>query len=321
MKKIIYITLIFIALFALTSCNSSKKNPLQFQGRVKYETLSLSSKLGGRIQKIYVSEGQIVKKGDTLAKINIPEVDAKLTQANGAILEAKGQLEMAHNGATKEQLKQIDGKINAAKAQLDFAKNSYNRLTEMFKDSLIPKQKLEEVDMKLNMAKAQLNALEAKRTEVKNGARKEQLQQAKGQLERALGAKQEVLTAAQEKYLIAPSDMIIETIALHKGELLTPGYTLISGYKKDAVYFRFTVNEAEVYQFKVNQKITLINPFTKKEIKAKIIAIKPLAKYANRTSSYPKDTLDQTVYELKIIPLEKNDTEQLFINAKMLIKQ
>jgi HlyD family secretion protein len=75
--------------------------------------------------------------------------------------------------------------------------------------------------MKLEMAKAQVASLNAKRKEVSHSARIEQIDQAKGQLDRAVGAKEEVLSAESEKYLIAPTNMTIETISLQVGELLT----------------------------------------------------------------------------------------------------
>ncbi len=187
---------------------------------MKFETISVSSKLAGRISKIYVEEGQTVKKGDTLALLDIPEVNAKIIQAEGAVTSAKGQLDMAFNGATVEQLNQINGQIDAGKAQLDFAQESYNRLQAMYKDSLVSLQQFDEVKMKRDMAKAQVAALEAKRKEVSKSARTEQIDQAKGQLNRAIGAKEEVLTAANEKFVIAPADMSIETISLEEGELL-----------------------------------------------------------------------------------------------------
>ncbi len=67
----------FVAIIALSSCgNDASITP--FRGKVKFETISVSSKLAGRIDKVYVEEGQTVKKGDTLALLNIPEVNAKL---------------------------------------------------------------------------------------------------------------------------------------------------------------------------------------------------------------------------------------------------
>lgn len=308
-----------IAILTLSSCGNDTEIT-SYRGKVKFETISVSSKLAGRISKIYVEEGQTAKKGDTLALLYLPEVNAKMTQVEGAVTAAKGQLNMALNGATIEQLNQINSQITAGKAQLNFAQQSYNRLQAMYKDSLVSLQQFDEVKMKRDMAKAQVSALEAKRKEVSKSARTEQIDQAKGQLSRAIGAKEEVLSAANEKFIIAPADMSIETISLVEGELLTPGYALFNGYKKDSVYFRFTVPESKVYDFEVGEPLTLINPFTEEEINTKIVAIKQLAQYANITSTAPLYELSESIYELKVSPTSDISKQKFYINASILIK-
>ncbi|MDX1272348.1 HlyD family secretion protein [Bizionia paragorgiae] len=319
MNTIKTICISLIALLTLYSCGNDE--PItSYRGKVKFETISISSKLAGRIEKIYIEEGQNVKKGDTLAYIDIPEVSAKLTQADGAIKAAQGQLDMAFNGATKDQLNQINGQLNSGNAQLEFAKESYQRMQAMYKDSLISQQQFDEVKMKLNMAQAQVDALEAKRNEAINGARIEQINQAKGQLDRAMGVKDEVISASNEKYVIAPTDMSVETISLKEGELLSPGYTLINGYKTNSVYFRFTVPESKVYDFKVDMPLKLVNPYTKEEVDAKIVAIKQLAQYADITSTAPLYELSESIYELKVVPTEKTSDHVFYLNATILIK-
>jgi HlyD family secretion protein len=319
MKSTIKIVSLSIVMTVVSSCSNEKIT--EYRGKVKFETLSVSSKLAGRISKIYVEEGQTVKKGDTLAYIDIPEVNAKMMQAEGAITSAKGQLNMANKVATVDQLNQIDGQIDAGKAQLNFAKESYNRLQAMYKDSLVSLQQLDEVRMKLEMAKAQVASLNAKRKEVSHSARIEQIDQAKGQLDRAVGAKEEVLSAESEKYLIAPMNMTIETISLQVGELLTPGFTLFNGYEKSSLYFRFTVPESKIYDFKVGKKITLVNPYTKQETKGEITAIKQLANYADITSTAPLYDLSESIYELKIVPTSNQADQSYFLNATILLKQ
>lgn len=308
----------FFTLLLLQSCKHDPITPLR--GKVKFETITVSSKIPGRINAIYVEEGQTAKKGDTLALLNIPEVNAKLLQANGAITAAQGQLSMAHNGATSEQLNQIEGQLEAGKAQLEFAQESYQRLQNMYQDSLVSQQQFDEVKMKLKMAKAQVASLEAKRDEVKKGTRTEQIEQAKGQLERALGAKEEVLSASNEQYVIAPAAMSIETISLEEGELLTAGFTLFNGYKTESVYFRFTVPESKIYDFEVGKHLTIINPYTKIETTAKIVAIKQLAQYADITSTAPLYQLSESIYELKVVPTADVSEQKFFSNATMLIK-
>lgn len=306
------------ALLALSSCKDEQIT--SHRGKVKFETIAVSGKIPGRVAKIYVQEGVKVNKGDTLAAMDIPEVSAKLMQAEGAIVAAKGQLNMAYNGATTEQLRQIEGKLNAGKAQLKFAEESYSRMQNMLQDSLISQQQFDEVKMKRNMAQAQVDGLEAMRAEIRKGTRSEQIEQAKGQLDRALGAKEEVLSAANEQYLIAPANMSIETISLKEGELLTPGFTLFNGYKTNSVYFRFTIPESQIYDFKVGKELTLINPYTKEETESKIVAIKQLAQYAAITSTAPLYQLSESIYELKVVPTTDVSAQQFYINATILIK-
>lgn len=320
MRTLKYTVLAFSSLLLLNSCSNEKKITTH-RGKVKFETISVSSKLGGRIQELYVQEGQEVKKDDTLAIIDIPEVNAKMTQAEGAITAAKGQLDMAYNGATTEQLNQIEGKLEAGKAQLNFAKESYKRLQAMYRDSLVSRQQFDEVKMKMEMAQAQVNALEAKRNEVVKGARREQLEQARGQLDRAKGAKEEVLSAEKEKYLLAPADMSIETISLNEGELLTPGFSLFNGYKKQDMYFRFTIPESEIYAFKVGQSLTVVNPYTREEISSKVTNIKQLAHYADISSTAPLYELSEAIYELKVVPETNPEKGDFYANATMLIKE
>ncbi len=319
MKIDTHLVLSVFALFTLNACKNEQITPNR--GKVKFETISVSSKLGGRIAEIYVEEGQQVKKGDTLALVNIPEVSAKMMQAEGAITAAQGQLNMAFNGATAEQLSQIDGQLNSGQAQLEFAQESYNRLQNMYQDSLVSQQQFDEVKMKLNMAKAQVTGLQAKRDEVTKGTRSEQIDQAKGQLDRALGAKEEVLSAANEQYVIAPADMSVETISLEQGELLTPGYTFFNGYKTNSIYFRFTIPESKIYNYEVGNVLTLVNPYTKEETPAKIVAIKQLAQYADITSTSPLYELSESIYELKVVPTADVSQQKFYTNATILIKQ
>ncbi|WP_372920367.1 HlyD family secretion protein [Salegentibacter sp.] len=314
------ITISLFSLLILASC-SNEQEITSYRGKVKFETISVSSKLAGRIHKLYIAEGDEVKKGDTLAFLDIPEISAKMMQAEGGIMAARGQYNMANAGATTEQLIQIDRKLDAARAELQFANESYSRLDNMYKDSLITRQQLDEVNMKLQMARSQVAALEAKREEAGKSARTEQLDQARGQLDRARGAKEEVLTASQEMYLLAPADMTIETISLKEGELLSPGYALVNGYKKNSVYFRFTVNESRIYDFEQGSELLMINPYTNEEITGRIAYIKQLPKYAEITSTAPMYDLAESVYELKVVPTSKTSGETYYSNATILIKE
>ena len=84
------IVLIVFAILLITSCRNRQKKIEGIQGRVKFESVSVAPKLAGRIEKINVSEGQAVQKGDTLAVLDIPEITPKLQQ----VLFAKKTFEL-----------------------------------------------------------------------------------------------------------------------------------------------------------------------------------------------------------------------------------
>ncbi len=314
-------SLVTVSVLLLVSCGNQKtaNESIENQGKVKQETVSVVPKVAGRILQINVIEGQAVHKGDTLAVLVVPEISSKLQQAEGAIESAQGQLNLALNGASNEQVAQVQGQVDAANAQLQFAEESFQRMSNMYADSLVSAQQYDEVRSKYRAAQAQARALQARKKEVQNGARPENIQAARGQVQRASGAKNEVLQAEKERYIIAPADMLIESIALKQGELATPGYTIFNGFQTGTTYFRFTVSESKVNAFQVNQPVTVKVPFTEKLISAKIVSVRQLPKYAENTSTSPNYKLGESIFELKVVPTNKQDAAALYANSTVLL--
>ncbi|QNL48529.1 efflux RND transporter periplasmic adaptor subunit [Olivibacter sp. SDN3] len=319
MKRKIYTFSLLVAIL-LAGCKQTLNNE-KIEGKINRESVTITTKIPGRVEKLNIQEGDTVLKGDTLAILGIPEVDAKIAQALGAVKSADAQYKMSENGATKNQLKQLEAKHHALKEQYEFAQKSFDRVDAMFSDSLISPQKYDEAVAKYQGAKSQYDAVAAELEEVKNGVRLEQRLMALGQKDRASGALQEAEVASKERYIIAPTNMTIETVTLHIGELATPGYTLFSGYLPESTWFRVTIPEAHIGQIKKGQQINIYVPYLDKEFTGKVAVIKQLAKYANITTAYPDYELEQSLYELKIVPDDKKEADRLLTNASILIKE
>ncbi len=296
-------TFAFLMIFAIIFISCGEKSSKVLEGKSKKEIISLAPKVPGRILKIRINEGQIVRKGDTLLEISVPEVEAKILQAEGALFAADNQYQMAVRGATQEEKNQVTAIYNTALEQFQFAEKTYQRISKMFKDSLVTGQQYDEVLAKFNSARLQLEAAKSKKDEVLGGIRNEKINITEGQKKQAQGAYREAQVAYSERFIIAPKDMTIETIALHEGELALPGYNIIVGYDVHSVYFRFTVPESKLMEFKRNNEYEIELPFSKKTVKGKLVSVKELAKYAYKTSSYPNYQLGESVYELRIEPI------------------
>ncbi len=314
-KQIFFYTLAL--LITLGSCNRKPQRPIE--GKVKRATISFTPKVTGRILDIYVEEGQIVRKGDTLAMLDVPEVSAKIAQAKGVVEAATAQSNLAKAGASQNQLKQLQAKYDATKEQFNYAQKSYQRADAMFKDSMMSPQAHDEIFAKYQGAKAQLDAVTAELNEVKSGTRSEKKDAAKGQQAQASGVLQEAQVAYSERYVIATNDMEIETISLNVGELATAGYALFNGYIPSTTYIRFTIPENEIGKYTKGHILNMYIPYAKDSLRGKIVTIKQMARYASITAAYPDYQMEQAIYEIKVQPDNISDAEKLLVNSTAIL--
>lgn len=320
MKNILYS---IAAILVLQSCtNENKTQERKLEGKIDRDQIAVTTKIPGKIQQILVEVGQQVQKGDTLVILELPEVAAKSIQAQGALNAAQAQYDMAVKGATDGQMKQLHAKVAGLKEQYDFAQKSLNRMNNLLRDSLIAQQKYDEVYAKYQGAKNQYLAAQAELADVQHGARIEQQRMAMGQKERALGAVDEVNVAAKERYIIAPQDMSVENINLQVGELALAGYSVVSGYINDGSFFRVTIPEDKVKDFAKGSTKTLVIPYLEnKEVQATIETIKPLSSYANIATAYPDFEEQQTLFEVRMKPVNKAEAKELLTKATFIVKQ
>ena len=302
------------------SCGRKKIDPA-FLGKIERDQISVVTKVPGTVAEILVFEGDHVKKGDTLAILDMPEVDAKREQAQGAVKSAEAQYQMAVKGATEGQLRQLENKVDGLREQYEFAKKSKDRLEEMLKDSLIPQQKFDEVWAKFQGARNQYEAARTELQEAREGARVEQQTMALGQQLRASGALLEVGAAEREKYMIAPQDMSIETINLKTGELALPGYPIFSGYIDSSVYFRFTIPEEELGDVARGDKVEVQLKYkTADPIQGKISSIKALSAYANIATAYPDFDMEQALFEVHVRPEDEEKVKSLITRGTVSLE-
>ncbi|MDF2514929.1 MAG: secretion protein HlyD family protein [Sphingobacterium sp.] len=313
-----------LSIVILTSSCHQKYDKERLAGKIKKETVTFAPKVTGRILKIYVKEGDNIKPGDTLAMLDVPEVNAKVAQARGAVKAATAQNMLADNGATRNQLKQVHAKYGAASEQYQFAKKTYDRATAMYNDSLISPQSYDEIFSKYKSARAQLDAVSAELNEAAIvGTRIESKLTTQGQQDQATAALAEIEVAYSERYIIATNYMALETIALREGELATAAHPIFSGFLPASTWFRFTVPESKISPYKKGLNITVNIPYKKLDIQGKIATIKQMPRYADISTAYPDYEMDDAVYEIKIIPNDSRmvEAEDLLFNATIVVNK
>ncbi len=93
-------------------------------GIVEATEIDVASKIPGRVDSIFVHEGDHVKKGQVLAVLGSREMDAKVEQARGAMEAARQRMEMAIRGARPEEKEAIENLYLQAKSQYELAEKN-----------------------------------------------------------------------------------------------------------------------------------------------------------------------------------------------------
>ena len=300
--------IVIILLIAIIGYFVSKPKPLVIQGEAEASEYRVSGKVPGRIEEMYVKEGQMVHKGDTVAFIDSPEVRAKLAQANAVKAAVSAQSRKAQNGARKEQIAGAYELYQTALVQEDVMKKSFERIQKLYDQKVIAAQKYDEVKAKYDAAVAQTKAAKSQYDMAVNGARAEDKAAAQALVDQANGALMEVESYLGELYLTAPSDGIISAVFPKVGELVGQGAPVASVTDLNDIWFTFNVREDYLHGMKQGDKITVIIPaLDGKEVPATINYVAVRESYATWKATKETGMYDAKTFEVRAVPDVKVD--------------
>jgi HlyD family secretion protein len=295
------IAIIFI--IAIVGYFVSKPKPLTIQGEAEASEYRVSGKVPGRIEELYVKEGQMVHKGDTVAFIDSPEVRAKLAQANALKSAASAQNKKAQNGARKEQIAGAYELYQQALVQEDVMKKSFDRIQALYDQKVIAAQKYDEVKAKYEAAVAQTKAAKSQYDMAVNGARSEDKAAAQALVDQADGALMEVESYLGELYLTSPADGIISALFPKVGELVGQGSPVASVTDLNDIWFTFNVREDYLHGMKQGDKITVIIPaLDGKEVPATVNYVAVRESYATWKATKETGLYDAKTFEVRAVP-------------------
>ncbi|SNR83860.1 efflux RND transporter periplasmic adaptor subunit [Desulfurobacterium atlanticum] len=188
-----------------------------FTGKAEYkDKVFVATKLSGYIQKVYVSEGENINKGQILATIDSKEIISGINQ-----LEKNKE-------AIKKAIESLELGLKAANVELKFAKDRYTRIKTLYEAGGASKEQLEAAETELNLKKIKV------KTAVKNIEAKEKELES---VEEVIKGKKSLL---QYTTITSPVNGVVGTVFVKNGNLAVPGkpiMTILSGKPKVTFLF------------------------------------------------------------------------------------
>lgn len=256
-------------------CGSNAENKVEW-GRADAKEIDVNSKIAGRVVELLVKEGDEVRAGQVIARIDKRDLEAKKAgyEANIAAIRAQ-QLQAA--SVTSMQIGTTQSALAAAQHAQEQASSNLA---------------LAQAGASVRQAQA---ALGQRDVDVANEAATAK------KLEQAQAALQEVEVSLDETEIRAPFDGVVTEKYVEEGSMISNGTPLVAVQDPTDNWVDLKVPETQLADFTVGQDITLVGRDGKTQVMGTITDISKKAEFATqRATSERGDASDIVSFNVKI---------------------
>ena len=297
------VVLIVVVIVSTVGILSLKNKPEILQGQAEATEIRISGKLPGRIDKFLVEEGQDVLKGDTLVVINSPEIVAKYDQVDAIKNAAVYENQKIEEGTRKQIVESAYQLWMKSKSDLELATTTYNRISSLYRDSVVTSQRKDETEAIYKAALAGERAAFQQYQMALDGARKQDRESSQSMVDAARSTVQEVAALLQDARLVSPESGQIAVIYPKRGELVGPGTPIMSLVVLEDAHVVLNVREDLMPHFRMKGKFKGDVPaLARKGIEFEIYYISPLGSYSTWKSTKQVGSYDMRTFEIKARP-------------------
>jgi HlyD family secretion protein len=225
----------------LLSC--SRGAPEALLGTLEWDQVRVLAETSEPVVSLEVTEGEAVKAGQVLLRLDPRRTDAELAGARAEVQRAQAQLAELQHGARPETVAAQRAQLSRAESDLANARSVQARNAQLFRSGGIARSQMDEADHLLQSAQAAHRAAQAQLTELLRGTRPEQLDQALALLAAAQATLQRRELTRERLDVRAPRDGRVDALPFRLGDQPAPGATLITLLAGDAPYARVWVPE------------------------------------------------------------------------------
>lgn len=340
-RKRILIALAVAAALAVTAVYAGwfrRDTGLQGSGTVEARDIRVGSKIGGRIDKVLVREGDFVQPGQVLLTFDDRELQAALeesranaqkaqrgyrpeeiAEARAAAAQARADYELKRNGYRQEDIAVAQADLDRAKADETRTHLDFDRYEALAKKDLVSKQQRDTAEANWKVAVAQQENARHKLEELKRGYRPEEIasalaryNQAQATLEKLeRGNRREDVEQARaayaydqaryrERQVTAPSAATIEVLDVRPGDLIAPNTPVATLLERDQIYVRIYVPETVIGRVQLGEKAEVrVDSFPNQVFNGAVEQINQQAEFLPRNVQTREERVHQ-VFGVKI---------------------
>ena len=304
--KRIFLIVIIVAIIAgllyyfFTQDKKEGNDFIKVSGNIETTEVNVGFKIPGRIVSLSVQEGDWVENKKVLAKLDDEDLLNRLGLAKATLNSAQAKLNKLLAGARPEELREAEAVLFQAKSDLENKQAHYERMKPLFERGVIPKENLDNAEAGYKMAKASFQKATENYLLVKEGPRKEDIEDARAQVEQARASLKLAETQLSYTVLHSPLSGVVLVKASEMGEVVNPGTSVLTLADLGNVWLKAYIPETDLSKVKWGQEVIVTTDLRpRKEYKGKISFISSQAEFTPKSIQTEKERVT-LVYRIKV---------------------
>jgi len=297
--KIAKLLLIAASILMLSGCFKGKEEKTKFYGNIDVRTVSLAFRVSGRLEAMHFDEGQKVKKGDLIAKLDDALYKEQLKAIDAQIEMQKAALAKLEKGYRPEEIAKANAQMLQAKVSRDRALKEYERMQKLYATKTISDQKYDDAKAAYDSAEASYLYAKSAFDLLSNGYEKEDILSAKAKLASLQAQRALAKINLDDTLLYAPNSGTIITRIYELGSIVSPSQAVVEIAKDDEYWVRSYMSERYLGIIKTGLKAVIYSD-NGKSYEGRVSFISSIAEFTPKTVQ-TEDLRTDLVYRFRIV--------------------
>lgn len=296
---------------------------LVLYGNVDLRQADLPFNASERVTEVLVQEGDHVKLGQTMARLDPTRIEPQVAKAEADVAAEQQVVNRLRAGSRPEEIAQARANVLSARADSANTRTQYDRLVELSKSSsgrAVSRQDLDSAHAALEIAEAKL-AVSRKALDLQvAGPRKEDIAQAEAQLrsdEAQLALLRRQLTDTE---LRAPLDGVVRSRLVEPGEIASPQKAAFTLAIVDPKWVRAYITERDLGHVHEGMTVSVLtDSFPSQPFSGWIGFISPNAEFTPKTVQ-TEELRSSLVYEIRVFVKDPSNRLRLGMPATVRLE-
>lgn len=305
-----------------------------YSGTIETTVVPVQPEQGGKLTEVLVQEGQSVKLGDVLARLDDRAAKISLENAKGQLQQAQAKLNDLLGGARSEEIRRLRAILAQTQAaetglaqNLQFEEKTLADLNQLYTAGAASKKDVDAEQNKLNSlnaqhdgAKAQVEAAQASLDQALDGFTEPAIQAQKSAVDIAEQGVKAAELALEKMVIKSPMNGQVLYRHVEPGQVVNPGARVVTLSNPEELWIKVYVPETEVNSVKMGGKATVsVDAYPGRTFKGVVTFISDQAEFTPKDIQ-TREERTKTVYAVKVKLTEGKDVLKAGMPADVLFQ-